>query len=139
MPNPTLPQPLTRLGGVCSLPLPVLAHVNTRDTTMTTNTNVAHTPGPWMIGEPFKKCVGTTVYRHDEPGKGWRRICRNVSSVEDARLIAASPALLAALQEADAYLMAHQPKGNIRDNFSELNAHACLCKTIHAAIAKATP
>lgn len=48
------------------------------------------TPGPWLPSAGVTKSVGRTVYRYDigEPGKNWRRICRNVENEADAELIA---------------------------------------------------
>ena len=56
-----------------------------------------------------------------------------------AHLIAAAPELLAALEDAVAYLEANRPKGNIRDIFTELNQYEnAVMKPARAAIAKAT-
>lgn len=64
-----------------------------------------HTPGPWSVEEQWAT---------DADGKGFRfaywigaddgEICRSVLSLEDARLIAAAPDLLAALKDVFAVL-----------------------------------
>jgi hypothetical protein len=54
-------------------------------------------------------------------------------------LVHAAPKLLEAAVAALTYLEAHRPKGNIKDIFSELNAHEnSAVKPLRAAIAEAT-
>lgn len=89
-----------------------------------------HTPGPW---EHLAGSIGTHKFGLIAmmPPKA--------ESAANARLIAAAPELLAALQAAVEYLHANRPKGKVRDIFSQLNAHENgVLKPARAAIAKAT-
>lgn len=47
-----------------------------------------HSPTPWQVGH-IKSAVGTTIWRNDgdEDNSGWERICRNVSTPENAEFI----------------------------------------------------
>lgn len=58
---------------------------------------MAHTKGPWRTGN-VTSVVGRIVYRDDGAGINHVRICRNVASEADARLIVAAPDLLEALE-----------------------------------------
>ena len=61
------------------------------------------------------------------------------TAATDGFLFAAAPDLLAALQAAVDYLVDNQPKGRIRDIFSQLNRYENgVMKPARAAIAKAT-
>jgi hypothetical protein len=99
--------------------------------------NTTHTPGPWFIdgmgNDPF--CLAITAGELTD-GPEFQRESKvaEVHTMEDARLIAAAPDLLGACKTALRYLLANVPKGNVRAIFDQLNAHACVCKSIRAAI-----
>jgi len=59
-----------------------------------------HTPGPWMIRKTdrWSRYQITDVLDED----GFARVVSDVQKLEDARLIAAAPELLAALQKIEA-------------------------------------
>ncbi len=74
--------------------------------------NTQHTPGPWITGNslvPF----GITIWKEHDENRNVPRICQNVSTLANAKLIAAAPELLEACQWAirnesiprDVYLM----------------------------------
>ncbi len=64
-----------------------------------------HTPGPWEVSrtdEDIERKVGVTVYVGEDDGAGRFAAVRGIDLAEDAanaRLIAAAPDMLAALQE----------------------------------------
>ncbi len=96
-----------------------------------------HTPGPWLIAQ----ANGPLLIQH---AGSQGRVCTIADNSQDQRiacanacLIAAAPALLAALESAYTYLQAHVPKGNVRKIYSELVKHACVTKEVHFALAKA--
>jgi hypothetical protein len=119
-----------------------------KNTTTTNATQTAHTPGPWELwtfGETCQTSIGEKsggvsvceVTMSDGEGRQTKestdRGCAN------ARIIAAAPELLAALEAAVAYLEANRPQGKIRDIFSALNHYENdVMKPARAAIAKAT-
>jgi len=114
-----------------------------KNTTTTTNapvaTQTAHTPGPWRVTE-----YGGEIAIHAEDNtkialpEKWFASDR-AEAAANARLIAAAPDLLAALEAAVAYLEANRPQGKIRDIFSALNHYENdVMKPARAAIAKAT-
>lgn len=90
-----------------------------------------HTPGPWEVRQG--KEVGNTVYVSSDKGQ----ICTGVNGFEsripNARLIAAAPELLEALEVAEKALTAIFKAINlcVLENADEMNI-------IRAAIAKAT-
>ena len=57
-----------------------------------------HTPGPWTISEDSGFDYGDTIYSIDcsDP---WVNLGINISRIEDARLMAAAPDLLEALED----------------------------------------
>lgn len=69
---------------------------------MTANKPATHTPGPWQVGPVFNK-EGRALFVTDasKPGKWHRRLDDKggVFAEQDARLIAAAPDLLAALEQ----------------------------------------
>jgi hypothetical protein len=69
----------------------------------------AHTPGPWFMSND-----GDSQIRANDPtdASGETTICEVNGTASDARLIAAAPALLAALQAAIAYM----PDGHVKAN-----------------------
>jgi hypothetical protein len=59
---------------------------------------MSYTKGPWRVGK-VQSVVGIVVWRGDLPANtNHKRICRNVSNEDDARLIAAAPDLLEACE-----------------------------------------
>lgn len=112
-------------------------------TTEAPTPQTAHTPGPWIASpvnhtgdcRVFAKLNDNQLYCTVEVG--WGANARQVCEA-NARLIAAAPDLLAALERAAAYLQTHLPKGKIQDIFSELNEHENgVLKPALAAITKA--
>jgi len=100
-----------------------------------------HTPGPWEVfrtDEHIEKQSGVTVYIGDDDAAGRFAAVRGVDLDEDAanaRLIAAAPAMLAALKElADAYQFAWKVGGRVDD----VDNAATRYKIIADAITKAT-
>jgi len=83
----------------------------------------SHTPGPWNVGDDSPNDYeGPTIDTRDRAVAVITIDHENESTPEDranARLIAAAPELLAALQAAVEYLEAYRPKGKIRDIFTE--------------------
>ena len=100
------------------------------------NTNAKHTPGPWKYRQ---------AYSNGEPcgivitPMGYDLNTSNPDENEaNARLIASSPNLLAALKSAVSYLEANRPKGNIREIFHQLNEYENgVLKPARAALAQA--
>ena len=74
---------------------------------------MAHTPGPWMVAENlFGNTASYEVYTHTESksGKGgYTRICQITPKDQkaNARLIAAAPELLEALENCLGFVVAH--------------------------------
>lgn len=103
--------------------------------------NTKYTPGPWIHSPVSEEghfdiesadrstlvCSGAGFYGDTCP------------AAANARLIAASPELLEALQRAVEYLKANRPKGKVTKIFSQLNEHENgVLKPALIAIAKAT-
>ncbi len=95
-------------------------------------TETKHTPGEWKIGESTP-IVGITIWRSDGEGKNYRRICRNVACIEDARLIRAAPELLENLRTVTALaesLLEKLPEGDYsRDYAQTMKARAVIART----------
>lgn len=93
---------------------------------------MSHTPGPWHVVQPFPYeadlCIeteqGKPIVQTGQEGDG------GVVNMADARLIAATPALLEALEDAEAH---------VSDDFKRFEApeDRALLRKIRAAIAKA--
>jgi len=114
-----------------------------------------HTSGPWSVNYNLttagvaqicadKKhhlfgiadCFQGEASTH---GKNGKYFLGEKEMLTNARLIAASPELLAALQSAVVYLEKNLPKGKVRDIFSQLNEFENgVLKPARAAIDKAT-
>lgn len=92
-----------------------------------------HTPGPWKDGPVFMTGRRAIFFNDDsKPGRWQRRLDRDKDgtfSEEDARLIAAAPDLLEALQD---LLCAY---GNVKPEYATEDD---ACRMARAAIAKAT-
>lgn len=84
-----------------------------------------HTPGPWRIGD-----AGRTVFGPPD-GNLVPTMIAPCKSRENARLIAAAPELLRALQDLTKSI--ELAKLNVKKDFSILNAHACATKAIYKA------
>jgi hypothetical protein len=84
-----------------------------------------HTPGPWKVREDYAGAMSVVSHDHFLARVGPPN---TEQAVANARLIAAAPDLLAALQAAENQIIALSPKGYI----------APALGAIHAAIAKAT-
>lgn len=103
---------------------------------MTTKKSAAHTPGPWetvehtLPGGTYYVVVQPWADRHDECHP---IICQHVSE-RDARLIAAAPALLAALR---AMLKKHPPSDPYCNCFQFGSPCSPECQS-RAALAQAT-
>lgn len=98
-----------------------------------------HTPGPWQISRTRAGKNGTslTIWRNDEgpnsseeTNTNWSWIAQHIHSEADARLIAASPDMLAALKEAVAV------HGAEARDIPDEDEHSW-CAVARAAIAKA--
>lgn len=123
-------------------------NANTNTESKKPETRAKHTEGPWKIHRPEDCGCGTFgIVGTSDPEMMLDFVAKiegqpDAETAEaNARLIAAAPDLLAALEKALAYLIAHPPKGNIRDraHFSALNEHANdVVKPIHDALTKAT-
>lgn len=62
------------------------------------------TQGPWLAALRdssgfLHRTVGRFIWRSDGEGEGYRRVCRNIETDEDAHLIKACPDLYAACAE----------------------------------------
>lgn len=62
------------------------------------------TKGPWLAAlrdtsGRIHRTVGRFIWRSDGEGNGYRQICRNIATDEDAHLIKATPDLYAACAE----------------------------------------
>lgn len=99
-----------------------------------------HSPEPWVINDedPSNLKVECAAYEDETPGicgshsKGWPL------TEDDARLIAASPALLAALQEAIPYVERQADIESGLDYDPDERCAATALKRMRAAVVKAT-
>tara|TARA_R100000808_G_scaffold936_3_gene4517 strand:- start:281 stop:601 length:321 start_codon:yes stop_codon:yes gene_type:complete len=103
--------------------------------------NATHTPGPWTIdvddGNPWRKHQRTQWYCVRAPGGGWIAQVPEPDS-GDARLIAAAPEMLAALEAiAPAYSDALDRLAELGQGFGSPGLGETLAKA-RAAIEKAT-
>ena len=94
-----------------------------------------HTPGPWRQHPNGLGGATTMIWRNDPDqsegtNKGYAMICKHVHGVHNARLIAAAPELLEALQAALPHLPSVNQDGMIVDSGIKAD--------VRAAIAKAT-
>ena len=114
--------------------------------------NAQHTPGPWRVEvwdypcatpprqelnvQTADRLLATLQCDFSEENPF---IIPHAEANANARLIAAAPELLEALNKAVAYLEANRPAGKIREIFSKLNElENGVIKPARAAIAKAT-
>lgn len=89
-----------------------------------------HTPGPWRVGD-----AGHTVFGQPNGNPSPKTICTHISTIDDARLIAAAPDLLEALE----YCLSMSKKegvGGTSDRWYSYGEHTA--DIMRAAIAKAT-
>lgn len=86
-------------------------------------TNATHTPGPWVLSLNSVKALGWMIGSPSADNGPGTHI-GNVYNVADARLIAAAPDLLAALESAE-------------DVLAETDMHLSTLHKVRAAIAKA--
>lgn len=96
-----------------------------------------HTPGPWTINECPQDCTDIRIGAHGTPKIASVHL-RDMSMLEqqaNARLIAAAPELLAALQANRVYLPTIQCDGVVEDSGPRKQALAAIAK---ATGAKAT-
>jgi hypothetical protein len=104
-----------------------------------------HTPGPWEhLGNPEDDECRVRQTASVRMGDGYcaeRTICQEVSSMGNAKLIAAAPDLLNDLIDAAAQLRAyevlHRAKGT-DDSTAKAEVNAALATRFEATIAKAT-
>lgn len=104
--------------------------------------HTAHTTGPWRIAEQIARegiWIESAADESDEICNISATTVADKEAMANARLIAAAPDLLAALEAAVEYLKANRPKGKIQDIFHELNHYENgVMKPARAAIARAT-
>ena len=82
---------------------------------------------PWKVA-PATKSVGITVWRSDGDGKNYARICRNVRSEDDARLIAEAPALVDILLDFMELVEATEPEERSEEDLLLKDAYEIIKK-----------
>lgn len=96
----------------------------------------SHTPGPWIVSRFSPLRRGWTAVHGDPEQDGWTLVAE-AQTERDARLIAAAPDMLAALEEVESYF---DDRADVVDGsygIPEPNKEMSLLTEIRTAIAKA--